>query len=407
PLNTLIASEGNLITLQWSDPWGNSANDYDLCALDETATIVRQCSVETQDGADSDPLEALPPGAPNGIKLAIINKEGAAQPRFLHLATNRGRLQIGTTGETSGHPAATGAFSVAAVDVATAGGGSFVGGGANPVETFSSDGPRRIFYNANGTPITPGNYLSSGGTLRQKPDIAAADGVATATTPPGGSFNPFFGTSAAAPHAAAIAALMLQAKPGATPAQVRQAFASTSLDIMAPGVDRDSGYGIVDAAEAVEAIAGGGNPGPCTRDSRTACLLSNRFEVRVTYTTQSATGNGQLMSFNGARAESDQSAFYYFFDNANFEMGVKMQNACVAPFNKYWVFVSGLTNQGYTVTVRDANTGSTKIYSNPLGSYPQSVGDTSALNCLVAPPDGSDAEILGILPVPALSPVEE
>jgi hypothetical protein len=50
---------------------------------------------------------------------------------------------------------------------------------ANVVETFSSDGPRRIFFNADSTPITPGNFLggTNGGLLRQKPDITAADGT--------------------------------------------------------------------------------------------------------------------------------------------------------------------------------------------------------------------------------------
>ena len=87
------------------------------------------------------------------------------------------------------------------------------------------------------------------------------------------------------------------------------------------------------------------------------------------------------MSFGAARAESDQSVFYYFFDPANFEMGVKMVDACVAPFDSFWVFVSGLTNQGYVLEVRDSVTGDIKVYENPLGSYPQTVGDTAAFPC--------------------------
>ena len=77
-------------------------------------------------------------------------------------------------------------------------------GFANTNETFSSDGPRKIFYKPDGTAITPGNFLfaTNGGQTLIKPDFAAADGVTTKT--PG--FSPFFGTSAAAPHAAAIAA---------------------------------------------------------------------------------------------------------------------------------------------------------------------------------------------------------
>ena len=77
-------------------------------------------------------------------------------------------------------------------------------------ETFTSDGPRRVFYQPDGTPITPGNFTSTGGEVRQKPDIAAADGVLT--TVPG--FERFFGTSASAPHAAAIAALIAVRQPG-------------------------------------------------------------------------------------------------------------------------------------------------------------------------------------------------
>src|SRR5262249_31043937 len=103
--------------------------------------------------------------------------------------------------------------------------------------------------NPSGVPLTPGNVLFStnGGVTFIKPDIAAADGVTTRT--PG--FNPFFGTSAAAPHAAGIAALIKSAKPSLTPAQIYNAMISTALDIRAAGVDRDSGYGLVMAPPAV------------------------------------------------------------------------------------------------------------------------------------------------------------
>jgi subtilisin-like proprotein convertase family protein len=108
-------------------------------------------------------------------------------------------------------------------------------------ETFTSDGPRRVFYNPDGTEITPGNLTSTGGTVRLKPDITAADGVSTSV--PG--FDPFYGTSAAAPHAAAIAALILSGNPGISPATVRTALTSTAIDIEAGGYDRDTGFGIV------------------------------------------------------------------------------------------------------------------------------------------------------------------
>jgi hypothetical protein len=104
-----------------------------------------------------------------------------------------------------------------------------------------------VFYTAEGDPITPDNFLSTGGEVRSKPDFAAADGVSTATP----EFETFFGTSAAAPHAAAIAALLLELEPGFTPADVRAAFVAGSIDIEAPGFDFDSGFGIINALAAL------------------------------------------------------------------------------------------------------------------------------------------------------------
>ena len=118
------------------------------------------------------------------------------------------------------------------------GAGAFTAGSNGSVETFSSDGPRRKFFTPAGAEITPGNLLfgTSGGVLLQKPDITAADGVATSVE----GFTTFFGTSAAAPHAAAIAALIKSKFPALTPAQIRTALVSTAIDIEAPGVDRDA-----------------------------------------------------------------------------------------------------------------------------------------------------------------------
>ena len=58
----------------------------------------------------------------------------------------------------------------------------------------------------------------------------------------------FFGTSAAAPNAAAIMALIKSQNPGFTQTQLRSALFATALDIEAAGVDRDSGVGIVMAS---------------------------------------------------------------------------------------------------------------------------------------------------------------
>ena len=248
--NALTVASTN-IDLKWSDPLGASANDYDLFVLNSTGTTVLCSSTNVQSGA-ADPLEyCYGTSRAVGSRIVVAQKSGAAV-RAIRVDTHRGALTIGTNGSTFGHNAAANTQTAAAVywGAAKTGSKPFVGGAANPTETFSSDGPRKIFFNPDGTPITPGNLLfgTNGGTTLTKPELAAADGVFSKT--PG--FLPFFGTSAAAPHAAAVAALVKSARPQYTAAQVLTAMKATALDIRATGVDPDSGVGIVMAWEAVQ-----------------------------------------------------------------------------------------------------------------------------------------------------------
>jgi subtilisin family serine protease len=260
--DTLTTSPTSGVWLHWSDPNGASTNDYDLFILNSTGTVVKGFSAAAQSGTQ-DPLEYVYPSTtcstttPTGYCPAagdrIVVALYAGARRALHIDTERATVSIGTAGATFGHNAGLNTFSTAAVywNAAKRGPTPFVGGASNPDETFSSDGMRKIFYNPDGSAITPGNFLFStnGGVTLIKPDAAAADGVSTAT--PG--FLPFFGTSAAAPHAAGVAALVKSAKPSLTNTQIRNILTSTTLDNMAPGVDRDSGYGILSAAAAVQA----------------------------------------------------------------------------------------------------------------------------------------------------------
>lgn len=61
------------------------------------------------------------------------------------------------------------------------------------------------------------------------------------------------GTSFASPAVAAVAALMLEERPRLRPAAVRRLLMATARDLGEPGVDRDTGAGLVDAAAAVRA----------------------------------------------------------------------------------------------------------------------------------------------------------
>ena len=169
-----------------------------------------------------------------------------------------------TPGVSRGHSAAADAFSVAAAP-ANLPYGSLLEPGDPPnprgpfpevftvsqlPERFTSDGPRRIFFAADGTPAPQ---------VRQKPEITAADGVVT--TAPG--FARFFGTSAAAPHAAAIAGLVLSGNPTATETDLREAFEDTALDLVPAGVDNRTGHGIIRADRVLEYT--GATPQPLVR----------------------------------------------------------------------------------------------------------------------------------------------
>jgi hypothetical protein len=118
----------------------------------------------------------------------------------------------------------------------------------------------------------------------------------------------------------------------------------------------------------------------CTDTPTSACLLGGRFQVTVSYANAGGSGAGQVLSFGSTRAQSDESVFYFFTDPSNFEMGVKMLDACSLT-NTFWVFIGGLTNQGWDVNILDTATSATKQYHNTLNTLTVTTADTAALPC--------------------------
>ena len=131
-----------------------------------------------------------------GFFIAIRRVAGASTPFMKYIViggsqialehpTNSGTINVDAA-------AARGALAVAAVGYST----------STTPESFSSRGPITHFFDVNGGPLaTP--------DVRQKPNLASADGVSTTVA----GLSPFFGTSAASPSAAGIAALIRSAKP--------------------------------------------------------------------------------------------------------------------------------------------------------------------------------------------------
>lgn len=227
----LVAPGGTLLcVLQWDDPFGASGNDYDLLVLDGDQKTVTS-SENVQNGND-DPIEVVMASNPTGVAqtagLAIERQRGAARRLDMFCMRNVTAVEhVVSSGSIFGHPGLPEVVTVGAVDVSA----------PSTVEAFSARGPAHIAFPT--------------AVDRPKPDLVAFDGVLTAA--PG--FAPFFGTSAAAPHTAAVAALMLQKNPFRTPAEIHQALTATADDIGAVGVDAAAGAGRLDALGAVAAIA--------------------------------------------------------------------------------------------------------------------------------------------------------
>jgi subtilisin family serine protease len=86
-----------------------------------------------------------------------------------------------------------------------------------------------------------------------KPDLVAP-GDGSLTTALGGGYEGFGGTSAATPRVAGILALLLEAVPDATPAELAEAVLATAGDRGPPGRDDRYGAGMPDAAAALERL---------------------------------------------------------------------------------------------------------------------------------------------------------
>jgi Subtilase family len=240
---------GQIISLKWSDPLGGSGNDYDIYALDAAEANVYGASVDTQDG-DDDPFEIFQYDALPGDHIVVLKFNG--DKRALRVDTNRGALSIGTAGSTFGHNAGSSTIGCAASYWDSKKAGTVPYSNLDVTESFSSDGPRRIFYQANGAPISGANNVtfgSGGGQVIQNPLLTGTDGADSRT--PG--FMNFFGTSAAAPHCAGIAALVKSANPSLLNFQIKNILITHTIDIGTPGWDRDSGYGILLAKPSVDA----------------------------------------------------------------------------------------------------------------------------------------------------------
>lgn len=268
---TATGYEQQTAFLFWADPQSTAASgatdDYDLFVFDRTGKIVFSSTDPHTGQPGQDPIQACE--ADRGDLIAVYKSHGNAVDLHLFLTSDgAAALNIATPGGTYGHATASTAYGTAAADASIPYSQNRAFNPSDVTEYFSSDGPRRIIFNVDGSEITPGNRTSTGGVLRQKPVLASSDGITD-------FFNPFYGTSAAAPHAAAIAALVLSANPALKnqPARMFNLLTGSCIPIDNPSdpsstdangnpvfgftslPNRDTGYGMLDAYLAVQNAA--------------------------------------------------------------------------------------------------------------------------------------------------------
>ncbi len=243
-----------LFVLQWNEPFFSvsgppgAATDIDVLLYTNTGSVV---AGSVTDNVGGDAIEALSytnPGPGTAFRFGFEHQSGPYPSLMKALWYGPMTLtQYATNSSTIfGHPNAAGARAVGAAYYA-----STPVNGVSPAqpETFTSTGGTPILFSTTGGAIS---------VLRSKPEIVAPDGVDNTLygTDVDGTGRPnFFGTSAAAPHAAGVAALLLELAPTATPARIHAALQDTALDMAAPGTDALTGSGLLDAVAAADAIA--------------------------------------------------------------------------------------------------------------------------------------------------------
>jgi hypothetical protein len=338
----LAPGEFVAIVLEWDQPYvtgaphsGGATSEVNLCAIvksgndeitdDNLGSLPSNCTGANALGAD--PVQIIIVGNPannpagNSSQEEILLQVGVAN------ATNPTRIKIAVeddgagsqiansvatnSGTIQGHPGATGAAAVGAAFFAHT-----PACGITPatLESYSSAGGDPILFDVNGVRIIPIP------APRQKPDFVGPDGgnntflgfqLADGGPPDNStvagcannaSFPNFFGTSAATPHVAGIAALFLQANPSVTPAQIIAAMQSTALPMSGSTPNFSSGFGFVQADVAAGAIPAVVPAAPVVTLNPSTVMIGSTSTL--TWSAANTTGCTASGSWSGAMAAS-------------------------------------------------------------------------------------------------------
>ncbi len=410
--NFLQVPNGATLTviLAWDDPFSASTNDYDLFLYliqSNTLTTPLRCSVNPQTGTQP-PIEALSytnsSGAMQQVGIVIQSSVNAAAARnfdmfIINSATGNSQNMnfytpsgsVPAQADAGGSPVSV--VSVGAIDQTQCSGSGVCGGS---VETYSGQGP---------TEATPQ------AAARMKPDVTAADDVlvtgaggfgmnGTNTSSTGNCVigqTPcyFAGTSAAAPHVAAIAALALQAapcllssstvnKPATARANLRNFITSAAVPL--PGVSLSvpnniEGFGLVNALAAITAMLPTVKAGS---DQTITGIGPNGVAVSLTGSASDPDSCPVTLNWSGSCGTAAGSSASLMCPIGNNSQILTVSNGGVTASGTVHIAVTDFTvaAQQSTATVK---AGQSATYTMSVGSQFGAFGNPVSLACSGAP----------------------
>ncbi len=239
------------VDLQWDEPWEGVDTDLDAFLLNASGNLITGSAEDN--GKSQRPFEVVQwenESASERTVQLVVNRFSGESPRL------KFALVAGGSGVTATeYPRSTGGDVVGPTIFGHNGAASAISVGAirfsksTEPEKYSSRGPVRHDFG----PVTSTEAAAPLAVpeILSKPDVVATDcGVTTFFAGFTGAVWRFCGTSAAAPHAAGIAALMLEAEPGEAPSGIRSALQASADEVGAFGPCA-VGSGLVEAVGAL------------------------------------------------------------------------------------------------------------------------------------------------------------